>query len=128
MKIAIIAIQLLLIYASFFAQPAPTPDKSVYIPGGFGKGQDYLKMSEKEKRAYAMGAMNGMLVAPFFDAPEKSTNWLSDYLKGVSSEQVAAIITKYLKDSPELWHLGLNALTYKAIWEAYHKTYDPDSR
>jgi len=123
MKKAIIAIQFLLICASLSSQPAPTPDKTVYIAGGFGKGQDYLKMSEKEKRAYAIGAMNGMIVAPFFDAPEKSTKWLSDYLKGVSDEQVAAIITKYLKDNPELWHLGLNALTYKAIWEAYNKTY-----
>ena len=123
MKKAIIAIQFLLICASLSGQPAPTPDKTVYIEKGYGKGQDYLKMSEKEKRAYAMGAMNGMLVAPFFDAPDKSTKWLYDYLKGVSNEQVAAIITKYLKDNPELWHLGLNALTYKAIWEANNKTY-----
>src|SRR5215469_962769 len=91
MKKAIITIQFLLICASLSGQPAPTPDKTVYIGGGFGKSQDYLKMSEKEKRAYAMGAMNGMLVAPFFDAPEKSTKWLNDYLKGVSNEQVAAI-------------------------------------
>jgi len=66
MKKAIIAIQFLLICASLSGQPAPTPDKTVYIEKGYGKGQDYLQMSEKEKRAYAMGAMNGMIVAPLF--------------------------------------------------------------
>ena len=77
MKKAIIAIQFLLICASLSGQPAPTPDKTVYIAGGFGKGQDYLKMSEKEKRAYAMGAMNGMIVARFSMLLKKAQSGLT---------------------------------------------------
>ena len=69
-----------------------------------------------------------MLVASFFGAPEKSTNWLTDYLEGVTDVQLAAIITKYLNDNPELWNLGLHVLTYNAIRVAYAKTYHPDGR
>ena len=117
MKKAIIAIQLLLICASLSARAV------FHISGGFGTGQDYLRMSASEKRAYAMGAVNGMVVAPFFGAPEKSTKWLYGYFKGGTSDQMAAIITKYLNDNPQLWHQNLNYLTYNAIHDAYEKAH-----
>ena len=99
-----------------------------YIPGGFGHGDDYLKMTAIQKNAYAMGVLNGMLLAPFFGAPEKCTKWLVDYVKGMSDVQVAAIITKFLKDNPGRWHEGLHELAFFAIQEAYDKEYSPAER
>jgi hypothetical protein len=136
MKKIIIAIFLSLIWTPFcvVAQERPcsagginTPRGiSTYVPGGIGSGEEYLeKMTARDKSMYAMGALNGMVVAGFFGAPEKCTKWLEDYTKGMTPEQLAAIITKYLKDNPGDWHLPLNVQTYNAILEAYNKEYPP---
>jgi hypothetical protein len=74
-----------------------------------------------EKWAYAMGAVNGMHNAPMFGAPENRTKWFDDFLAGMTNEQVAAIITKFLNDNPERWHEPLNILTYDALEHAYNK-------
>jgi hypothetical protein len=121
MKKAIIAISLSLICALFFAQPAPTVPEGTLVKAGFGTGREYLKMTKAEKWAYAMGAVNGMHNASMFGAPENHTKWFDDFLAGMSNEQVAAIITKFLNDNPERWHEPLNILTYNAIEHAYNK-------
>lgn len=79
-------------------------------------------MTEFEKRAYAMGAINGMLIGPFFGAPKDKMQWLESYVENMTDEQVAAIFTKYLKDNPGRWHDGLHVLMYMAIKEAYGKS------
>ena len=50
--------------------------QTVSIGPGFFTGKDYLDMTDNERRAYATGAINGMLVAPFFGAPPDNLNWL----------------------------------------------------
>jgi hypothetical protein len=121
MKKAVIAILLSLICALFFAQPAPTVPEGTVVKAGFGTGSAYLKMTKAEKWAYALGPVNGMHNAPMFGAPENRTNWFADFLTGMSNEQVAAIITKFLNDNPERWHEPLNILTYDALEHAYNK-------
>ena len=111
MKKAIIAIPLSLICAWFFAQPAPRAPEGTIVHGGFGTGSAYLKMTKAEKWAYAMGAVNGMHNAPIFGAPENRTKWFDDFVAGMTNDQVAAIITKFLNDNPDRWHEPLNLLT-----------------
>lgn len=123
MKKAITAIQLLLICASLFAQPGPTVPAGTIIKAGFGTGREYLKMTEAQKWAYAMGAVNGMHNAPLFGAPENRTKWFDEYLAGMTNDQVAAIITKFLNDNPGRWHEPLNILSYTAIEDAYNKAH-----
>jgi hypothetical protein len=102
--------------------PLFAADKSVLIPNGFGTGQSYIDMSEYEKRCYAMGAINGMLIAPFFGASANEMEWFVSYLANMTDKQVAAILSKYLQDNPGRWHNGLNVLMYSAIREAYDKS------
>jgi hypothetical protein len=124
MKKAIIAIQLLLICASFSAEPRDeTSIAGIEVAGGSGTAQDYLKLSANEKTAYATGQINGMLLAPFFGAPRERQRWFTDYMSGMNSPQVAEIITKFLNDNPGKWHEPLNVLTYLAIQDAYKKVY-----
>lgn len=75
-------------------------DESVWIHNGFGTGQDYIKMSESQKRAYAMGAINGMIISPLLGAPKDKIRWLESYVENMTDEQVAAIFSKYLQDNP----------------------------
>jgi hypothetical protein len=98
-------------------------DEPVLIHNGFGTGQDYIKMSQPQKRAYAMGAINGMIIAPLWGAPKDKLGWLESYVENMTDEQVAAILSKYLQDNPGRWHEGLHILMYSAVKEAYDKNH-----
>ncbi len=89
--------------------------ETVTISPGFLKGKDYLDMGASEKRAYAMGAINGMTVAPMLGASEEKVTWLRTCIVNMNDEQVAAIMTKYVRDHPSEWHYGMNVLSFSAI-------------
>ena len=75
-------------------------EQGVLIHNGFGTGQDYIKMSSVQKRAYAMGSVNGILLAPLFRAPKEKVQWLELYVENMTDVQIAAILSKYLEDNP----------------------------
>ena len=95
--------------------------QTVKISPGFFTGKDYLDMSDTEKRAYVTGEINGMLVAPFFGAPEENLNWLKTCTGKMSDEQVAGIVTRFLRDQPNQMDLNLNVVTFSAIRDACRK-------
>ena len=95
--------------------------QTVKISPGFFTGKDYLDMSDTEKRAYATGGINGMLVAPFFGAPEENLNWLKTCTGKMSDEQLAGIVTRYIRDQPNQLDANLNIVTFNAIREACRK-------
>jgi hypothetical protein len=95
--------------------------QTVKISPGFFTGKDYLDMSDTEKRAYVTGEINGMLVAPFFGAPEENLNWLKTCTGKMSDEQVAGIVTRFLRDQPNQMELNLNVVTFSAIRDACRK-------
>ena len=97
-------------------------DQGVLIHNGFGTGQDYIKMNQSQKRVYAMGSINGILLAPFFGASKEKMQWFESYVENMTDEQVAAILSKYLEDNPGRWHDGLHILMYSAIKEAHDKS------
>src|ERR1043166_41675 len=83
----------------------------VKISPGFFTAKDYLDMSDTEKRAYATGEINGMLVAPFFGAPEENLSWLKTCTGKMSDEDLAGILTRYIHDQPNQTEANLNAVT-----------------
>jgi len=95
-------------------------DNTILIHNGFGTGLDYVGMTHAEKRAYVMGAINGMMVAPLFGGSREEMKWLEDFVENMTDVQVAAIFSKYLEDNPEKWHDGLHLLFFSAMSVAYH--------
>jgi len=95
--------------------------QTVKISPGFFTGKDYLDMSDTEKRAYATGGINGMLVAPFFGAPEEKLNWLKTCTGKMSDEEIADILTRYIREQPKQMDANLNVVTFNAIREACRK-------
>ena len=91
--------------------------QKVKISPGFFTGKDYLDMSDTEKRAYVTGSINGMLVAPFFGAPDENLNWLKTCTGKMSDEQLAATVTRFVRDQPSQ-DANLNILTFGALREA----------
>jgi hypothetical protein len=94
----------------------------VSIGPGFFTGKDYLDMTDNERRAYATGAINGMLVAPFFGAPEDNLNWLKTCTVKLSDEDIAGILTRYIRDQESQLNYNLNVVTFNALRNACPKT------
>src|SRR5215203_5344656 len=92
--------------------------QTVKISPGFFTGKDYLDMSDTEQRAYATGGVNGMLVAPFFGAPEENLNWLKTCSAKMADEQIASILTRYIRTQPNQLEANLNIVTFNAMREA----------
>jgi hypothetical protein len=89
--------------------------QTVKISPGFFTGKDYLDMSDTERRAYITGQINGMLVAPFFGAPEENLNWLRTCSGRMSDEQLASILSRHLRDQPGQLQQNLNVVTFNAL-------------
>jgi hypothetical protein len=92
--------------------------QQVKISRGFFTAKDYLSMSDTERRAYATGAINGMLVAPFFGAPDENLSWLKTCTGAMSDEQLAAVLTTYIRSQPGQLDSSLNVVTFTAIRES----------
>lgn len=112
------AIVALLTLAAIYAHS----QQAVSIGPGFFTGKDYLEMTENERRAYATGAINGMLVAPFFGAPADNLNWLKSCTGKLSDEEIAAIITRYIGNQETQMNYNLNVVTFNALRGACPKT------
>jgi hypothetical protein len=108
--------------ALFLIANVDANQQKVSIGPGFFTGKEYLEMSDNERRAYATGAINGMLVAPFFGAPEENMNWLKTCTVKLSDEELAGILTRYIHDNESQSNYNLNVLTFNAIRNACPKT------
>src|SRR5678815_1412181 len=95
--------------------------QTVKISPGFFSGKDYLDMSDTEKRAYVTGEINGMLVAPFFGAPEENLNWLKTCTGKMADEELASIVTRFVREQPDQMQANLNVVTFNAVRKACKK-------
>ncbi len=96
--------------------------QKVSIGPGYFTGKDYLDMTDHEKRAYATGAINGMLVSPLLGAPEDNVNWLKTCTAKLSDEDIAGILTRYIRDQESQLNYNLNIVTFNAVRNACPKT------
>ena len=99
--------------------------QTVSVSRGFFTGRDYFEMSDTEKRAYATGAVNGMLVAPFFGAPEERLAWLKTCTAKWSDEETAAVLSRYLSSNSDQLGMSLNVVTFNALKDACDKSKRP---
>ena len=91
--------------------------QTVKISPGFFTAKDYLEMSDTERRAYVTGQINGMLVAPFFGAPEDNLSWLKTCSGKMSDEELASVLARYIREQPNQQQ-NLNVVTFTALREA----------
>jgi hypothetical protein len=111
----------LLIFSSPFdvAVPQESEPTAVVWPG-FVTAEKYIELSPNQQGVYAAGLIDGMYLAPVFDAPNKDKylTAMRTCLKPMTPTQVAAIITKYAKEHPEKWDMGTNVVAYQALRQA----------
>ena len=95
--------------------------QQVSISRGFFTGSEYLDMTETERRAYATGAINGMLVAPLLGAPQERVDWLKKCTANLADTDTAEILTRYIKSQPGQLSASLNVITFNALRDACPK-------
>ena len=89
---------------------------TLVINQGFFKSEEFLHMSQAQREGFAAGLVDGIYLAPLMGAPEQNIEHFNKCVTGMSSTQVAAIIEKFLKEHPEMWHQFLNVEAYNALF------------
>jgi len=84
------------------------------------KAESYVEMSEADRMLYTSGLMDGFFASALFGASDKAVANFSSCTRDMDTKQVSAIITKYVKDHPESWHLALSVEAYNALSAACH--------
>ena len=90
------------------------------VPKGFLTVQKYLELGTVAQGTFAMGFVDGMLMAPMFDASDQNGQYLllSSCVVPMTPRQIAAIIEKYGKEHPERWDEPVHGLAYGALIRA----------
>jgi hypothetical protein len=91
--------------------------EGVQVPSAFITGQKYLALSFVDQRTYVTGLLDGIFAGPLLGASEPRVLGLQSCLQDHTNDQIAAILTKYIKDRPERWHEGAHALFYSRMLE-----------
>jgi len=69
-------------------------EQPVTIHNGFLTGNAYLQLAEEYRISYAMGIVDGMMVAPYFGAADSGkVQRFGACATGMSNTQVAAILS-----------------------------------
>lgn len=94
---------------------AISAEETVAIQSGFLTGEAYLNSSDSRQRAYAMGLVDGLFISPLFGAPKAEVRPYEKCVVGMSDRQVAAILTKYLREHPGRWHESAHVAFFAAL-------------
>ena len=86
----------------------------VAIQFGNVLGRDFLRLNESNRRSYAAGFMDALVLAPLLQNTLAGMGVINCF-EGMTDQQMAAMITKQLADHPELLHTGTNVQGFNAL-------------
>ena len=88
----------------------------VELHHGYMTGNSYRDMPASGQQGYVVGVIDGMFMAPVFGAKLGVKSWLGQCIEsGMRSDQLKAIIDKYLAEHPEIWNEDMAGITYGAL-------------
>lgn len=95
----------------------------IAVKTGFLTAEEFMHMTERGQHDYSMGVVDGMLLAPMFGAPRawsggQSISDLGHCVTGMSSTQVAAIISSFVRGHPERWNDSMHVVAFVAMTQA----------
>ena len=79
-----------------------------------GRAVSY-RSSDNSMAPYMAGVVNGLLLSPFLGAPEARVKPLHECLIGVTPNQLATVLKKWLKENPERWHDDCHVASFSAL-------------
>lgn len=95
-----------------------TKPRPINVPTYFYKAEEFTNMSEADRLPYTIGLMDGFLGSEAFGANDGTITKLSSCIKEMDAKQITAIITKHVKEHPEVWNLPLNVEAINALSNA----------
>ena len=98
-----------------FSQTNTTAPHAIMNPGYFYTGNDYLEETNSSQQTYLARIIDGFLGAAIFGAPEGGVTQVNSCLKGKRTDQLYAIVARYLREHPERWHEPMSILTFNAL-------------
>jgi hypothetical protein len=114
MRLAVYVLLALCLSASA-QEPKGKNQPRVFNIACFYKAGDFLEVGEADRVVYVSGLMDGFYASPLFGARDEAIASLTSCTRGMDSKQLSAIVTKYVKEHPEGWHLALNVEAYNAL-------------
>jgi hypothetical protein len=87
-------------------------------PTCYVKASKFLDLKEYERVYYISGLMDGFYASAMFGASDETVGRLNSCAKDMDINQVTAIVSKYVKDHPQWWHLPLSVEAYNALNDA----------
>jgi hypothetical protein len=89
---------------------------------GYLSAGAYLALKPDIQGVYMAGMLDGMYLAPMFDAPDED-KYLVRIRRcvtdgGLTNTQIASIVTKYAKSRTDELKAGANVVAYQALREA----------
>jgi hypothetical protein len=87
----------------------------------FWFGNDYIKGDEIFQLGYIAGVSDTMAFLAYKGEGGGSVILFNNRTKGMTLGQVHAIVGKYMKDNPQLWHFSMSNLVFNAMIEAGSK-------
>jgi hypothetical protein len=90
----------------------------IFSPPSFYKAEAFVELNEADRQMYTTGLMGGFYASAFWGASDEAVANLTSCTKDMDSKQITAIITKYVNDHPEDWHLPLSTQAFNALNKA----------
>ena len=88
----------------------------ILVHNGFMTGNTYLSWSQTNQNTYVTGLVDGIFLAPLFNAPKSGPiSNAEGCLENKTNTQLRAIFNKHLDDHPERWEHGAHILFYSAL-------------
>jgi hypothetical protein len=91
------------------------------VRSGFLSTKKYLALAPDIQAVYMAGMIDGMYLAPMFDAPDEDKYLVRIRVcvtdGRITNTQIAAIVTKYAKHRTDEWQAGANVVAYQALRE-----------
>jgi len=115
MKAAFCILAVLCVFAVAAQEQKGKKGTQRVLPSYYVKAEGFIEMSEADRILYTGGLMDGFFASALFGATKATVANLSSCTKDMDRKQISAIITKYVKDHPESWHLPLSVEAFNAL-------------
>lgn len=107
---------LVILFAALIpTQVAAEKETRVSVVGGFIKDNDYRALSVQSKSTYAMGFLDGILASPLFSGAQSEMSQIENCTSGMTTNQIVAILDKWLENNPAKWQQPMNILATLAL-------------
>jgi hypothetical protein len=85
------------------------------VEPGFITGSKYRKFDQAHRETYLVDVIDGYLGSIAFKADQNLIPAFNTCISDMDSEQITAIVDKYMAQHPEYWNQGMNVLVIQSI-------------